>query len=95
MTALDAADSLTPDMRRDFAVVIPAYNEAPVVPELIGALRDSFRKYSLEGEIILVDDGSDDGTGDLAEELGAGWENLKILRHRANLGKTEALVTAA
>ena len=95
MTALEAAESLTPDMRRDFAVVVPAYNETPVIPELIGALRDAFGKYALDGEVILVDDGSDDGTGDLAEEVGEGWSNLRVLRHRTNLGKTEALVTAS
>jgi len=43
----------------------------------------------------LVDDGSDDGTGDLAEREGEGWSNLRVLRHRINQGKTEALVTAA
>ena len=42
-----------------------------------------------------MDDGSDDGTGELAEREGEGWPNLRVLRHRANLGKTEALVTAA
>jgi len=95
MNALEAAGSLSPDMRRDFAVVVPAYNEAPVIPELIEALRKTFRDMELEGEVLLVDDGSDDGTGDLAEREGEGWSKLRVLRHRTNLGKTEALVTAA
>ncbi len=90
-----AADSLTQAMRRDFAVVVPAFNEAPVVPELVRALREAFRVYGLEGEVILVDDGSTDKTGDLAEREGKGWEALRVLRHRSNQGKTEALVTAA
>jgi glycosyltransferase involved in cell wall biosynthesis len=95
MNALEAAGSLSPEMRRDFAVVVPAYNEAPVVPELIAALKRAFQEFELDGEVILVDDGSDDGTADLAEREGEGWPNLRVLRHRANLGKTEALVTAA
>jgi glycosyltransferase involved in cell wall biosynthesis len=82
-------------MRRSFAVVVPAFNEAPVIPELISSLRESFQEFGLEGEVVLVDDGSTDGTGDLAEREGEGWPNLRVLRHRVNLGKTEALVTAA
>ena len=95
MNALEAAGSLSPELRRDFAVVVPAYNEAPVIPELIAALKKAFREYQLEGEVILVDDGSSDGTADLAEGEGEGWSNLRVLRHRSNFGKTEAIVTAA
>jgi glycosyltransferase involved in cell wall biosynthesis len=95
MNALESANSLSPDMRRDFAVVVPAFNEAPVVPELVRALKAAFQEYDLDGEVLLVDDGSDDGTGDLAVREAGGWPNLKVLRHRTNLGKTEALVTAA
>ena len=95
MNALEAAGTLSTDMRRDFAVVVPAYNEAPVIPELIEALKTTFREMKLEGEVLLVDDGSDDGTGDLAEREGEGWSNLRVIRHRTNQGKTEALVSAA
>ncbi len=95
MNALETAQSLSPDMRRDFAVVIPAFNEAPMVPDLIKGLKELFQECGLEGEVLLVDDGSTDGTGDLAEREGDGWTNLRVLRHRTNLGKTEALVTAA
>jgi glycosyltransferase involved in cell wall biosynthesis len=82
-------------MRRDFAVVVPAFNEAPVVPDLISALREAFQRFRLEGEVIFVDDGSTDGTAELAEREGKGWEGFRVLRHRVNLGKTEALLTAA
>ncbi len=87
--------TLSPEMRRDFAVVIPAFDEAPVVPELIRELRETFHRHDLSGEVILVDDGSSDGTGDLAEEQASGWAGFRVLRHRINQGKTEALVTAA
>ena len=94
-TPHDAAEALSPEMRRDFAVVVPALNEAPIIPELISALREAFQEFRLEGEVILVDDGSTDGTAELAEREGEGWTNLRVLRHRVNLGKTEAMVTAA
>jgi glycosyltransferase involved in cell wall biosynthesis len=95
MTAREAAATLTPEMRRDFAVVVPAFNEAPMVPDLIQGLKGAFQEYQLDGEVLLVDDGSTDGTGDLADREGEGWRNFRVLRHRTNLGKTEALVTAA
>jgi glycosyltransferase involved in cell wall biosynthesis len=81
-------------MRRDFAVVVPAYNEAEMVPALVRELRRAFAQYDLRGEVLLVDDGSTDGTAELAEREAAGWDALRVLRHRTNLGKTEALQTA-
>lgn len=93
--ALEAARGLSPEMRSDFAVVVPAFDEAPVVPDLVRELRDAFERFDLHGEVILVDDGSSDGTADVARREAAGWDALRVVRHRANLGKTEALVTAS
>ncbi len=82
-------------LRRDFAVVVPAYNEAPVVEDLVRELREAFREHDLDGEVLLVDDGSTDGTGQRAREAASDWPALRVLEHRKNLGKTEAIVTAA
>lgn len=84
-----------PDAYRDFALVVPAYDEAPNVPRLVRELRAAFREHGLSGEVLLVDDGSADGTGDLAEAEAAGWNRMRVLRHPSNRGKTEALLTAA
>jgi len=81
--------------RHDFAVIVPAYNEAPVIPDLVRELRATFEQNGLRGEVLLVDDGSDDGTADLAEREAAGWPALRVLRHERNRGKTEAMITAA
>ena len=93
--AREAAVGLTAEARRDFAVVIPAFNEAPVVPALISELRDTFERFELSGEILFVDDGSTDGTADLVEKEARGWPLLRVVRHPTNLGKTEAMITAA
>ena len=91
----ESVGRLSPEARRDFAVVIPAFNEAPVVPDLIAELRATFERFDLDGEVLVVDDGSTDGTGDLAEEQAGDWSSVRVLRHRTNLGKTEAMLTAA
>jgi glycosyltransferase involved in cell wall biosynthesis len=82
--------------RRRFAVLVPAYNEAENIGALFEALEATFARHSLDGEVILVDDGSTDETYAYAvagaERLGS---RFKVARHRRNLGKTEAMVTGA
>ncbi|MDP2955627.1 MAG: glycosyltransferase family 2 protein [Longimicrobiales bacterium] len=95
VAAREAARALSDEMRRDFAVVVPAFNEAPVVPELVRELRATFETLGLSGEVILVDDGSTDGTAELARREAEGWEAFKVVSHRKNLGKTEAMLTGA
>jgi glycosyltransferase involved in cell wall biosynthesis len=82
-------------LRRDFAVLVPAFDEAENVPALYRELRETFARHGLEGEVILVDDGSGDGTYDAAVRESASFPRARVLRHRRNLGKTEAMVTAA
>jgi glycosyltransferase involved in cell wall biosynthesis len=86
---------LSEDLRHDFAVVIPAFNEAPVIPDLIRELREMFDAHGLSGQVILVDDGSTDQTAQIAETEGGDWPLLEVVRHRTNLGKTEAMLSAA
>ncbi len=88
-TALDR------EIRRNFSVIIPAFNESPNIPELLRELRRTFQEHQLAGEIILVDDGSTDDSAEVALREGAGLNRFKLKRHRRNLGKTEALLTGA
>ena len=85
---------LTEDNRKNFTLVIPAYNESPVMTDLIAELRTSFTRHQLTGEIILIDDGSTDDTRQLARTLTDDWPLVRVLHHRKNLGKTEAIITA-
>lgn len=65
------------------------------MPELIAELRAAFAHHGLDGEVVLVDDGSVDGTAEAALAAADGWPALRVLRHAVNRGKTEAIVTAA
>ncbi len=81
--------------RHNFAVAIPAKDEVEVMADLFRELRETFARHGLDGEIVLVDDGSTDGTYEAALRESAGMPNVRIVRHRRNRGKTEAMVTAA
>ena len=81
--------------KSDFAVIVPAFNEAPVVPDLVRELRAAFERHGLDGEVVLVDDGSTDETAEVAAREADGWAAFKVVRHKRNLGKTEAMVTGA
>ena len=82
-------------VKRRFAVVIPALNEVENVPELLAELRATWERHGLEGDVVLVDDGSTDGTAERTESVGGEWSRLTVVRHRRNFGKTEALMTGA
>lgn len=84
---------LSAETRRNFAVIVPAFNESDNVPDLVREFAALFRKYDLTGDIVLVDDGSTDGTAQRARELGG--DRWKVVSHRRNFGKTEAMLTGA
>jgi dolichyl-phosphate beta-glucosyltransferase len=67
------------------SIVIPAFNEALRLPETLAQLRKWLAEASYRHEIVVVDDGSTDGTGEVARETGG--EALVLLRHQPNRGK--------
>jgi len=70
------------------SVVIPVYNEINTIKELINRVK----RVALDKEIIIVDDGSDDGTREYLESIKNDTE-LKVLLHKRNRGKGDALKT--
>ena len=82
-------------LQSNFAVVIPAYDEVENMADLFEDLRSTFERYGLQGEVILVDDGSADGTAEQAAAQAARLDRFRLVRHRRNLGKTEALLSGA
>ncbi len=55
----------------DLSVVIPCLNEEETVETCIKKCLDSFEKLGIKGEVVVSDNGSDDGTTKLSEKLGA------------------------
>jgi glycosyltransferase involved in cell wall biosynthesis len=78
------------------SVLIPARNEAGNIPLLLEKIGRAFYGPTLRGracELVLIDDGSTDGTGDLAASLAGDYPFLRLVRHRRNRGLTAALRT--
>ena len=82
-------------LRENFAVLIPAYNEVENIPALFAAIQSTFERHGLNGEVVLINDGSTDDTYAAAQKEGARFKRFHALKHRRNLGKTEAMVTGA
>ncbi len=80
------------------SVVVPAWDEAPNMADLFAETAEAFERHGLDAEVVLVDDGSADGTLDAARRAAgdAGLDGrTRLLRHDRNRGKTEALLTGA
>ena len=69
------------------SVVIPVYNEAATISELIGRVQS----VDLPKEIIVVDDGSTDGTRDALARMEKQHDNLRVFLQKKNRGKGAAL----
>ena len=74
--------------RLRLSVVIPAYNECQTIEELLQRVIDS----PFDKEILVVDDGSNDGTRELLQKLD-GQCGVRVLLHEVNQGKGAALAT--
>lgn len=83
-------DSRTPDQVH-LSVVIPIYNERVVLPMLYERLTRLLAPLAVSYELVLVDDGSRDGSGDYMVQLAASCPEVKAVRLSRNFGKEAAL----
>ncbi len=73
---------------QEISVVIPAFNEESQIKEVITELRALLRQQGISAEVLVVDDGSTDGTARAASAAGA-----RVIKHRSNRGYGAALKT--
>jgi dolichyl-phosphate beta-glucosyltransferase len=76
-------------MSYSLSIVIPAYNEAARLGETLQIVFEYLNQYIPDSEVIVVDDGSSDGTADVAEQSFdcAGSVAARAIRGKANRGK--------
>lgn len=74
-----------------FSMVVPTYNEAGGIERLIRSLDDIFRRDGLDGEIVVVDDNSPDGTGAIVDNLAAELP-VRCLHRPGKLGLSSGVI---
>ena len=79
------------DKSLDISVVVPLYNERESLAELVAWIDRVARENNLSYEIIMVDDGSRDGSWQEIERLSALYPAIRAIRFARNYGKSAAL----
>lgn len=75
----------------EVSIVVPVYNERDNVEALYSALKSALQLMNCPYEIIMVDDGSSDGSYAVLSRLAADDTSLKVIRFRRNFGQTAAM----
>jgi dolichyl-phosphate beta-glucosyltransferase len=83
-------DALTTDQPY-LSVVLPAYNETHRLPDTLFTLKSYLKRRFPQHEVIVVDDGSRDGTSQLVRSLQSEWPELRLLVQPKNMGKGAAV----
>lgn len=76
------------------SVLIPVYNERATVDELLAAVLDATLPDGVDLDVVVVDDGSSDGSGEHLAEVIPAMERVRLFRHQENRGKGAAIRTA-
>ena len=79
------------EYNKDISIVISLYNEAESLPELLRWIRQVMEKEGYQYEIIMVDDGSRDGSWEIIKEAASSDSHIRGISFRRNYGKSAAL----
>ncbi len=85
------ADPRVPDDVPDISVVVPTLNEFDNIRELASRVFAACAEGGIAVEMVVVDDGSTDGTGEIVEEMGANLP-IKLVRRPRKMGITSAIL---
>ena len=75
------------------SLILPAHNEAPNIEWVVNAALVELPKHFAATEIVVVDDGSVDGTGEIADRLAAGHPEVRVVHHPKNRGYGAAITS--
>ena len=73
------------------SMFFPAYNDAGTIASLVIQAQEAIRQLTPDFEVIVVNDGSRDQTGQIAEELARTYPNVRVIHHIGNRGYGGAL----
>ncbi len=75
----------------EFSVVVPVYNEIGCLDPLVERVRGALDSADIDWELVLVDDGSTDGSGEKMDELSMAERRISVLHFEANCGQSAGL----
>ena len=78
-------------VRATISVVLGTYNEAENINKLIPLIQNVFQTESLDGEIVVVDDSSPDGTGEIVHKFESEYDNVRLFSRPGKLGHGSAI----
>lgn len=81
----------TRDREIDLSVVVPVYDELDNLDSLVARIRATLDQSGMAWELVVVDDGSTDGSGQRLDELAESEPRLRVLHFTANCGQSAAL----
>ena len=73
------------------SIIIPTYNERENIEIIVPRIFSALKKQSIRGEVIIVDDNSPDGTGEVAENM-KGKYSVKVIHRSGKLGLSTAVI---
>jgi glycosyltransferase involved in cell wall biosynthesis len=79
--------------RISLTAFFPAYNDQHTIEGIVRTVADEMRKVTDDFEVLVVDDGSKDETGDILDRLKGELPFLRVIHHERNLGYGAALIT--
>ena len=75
-------------------IAMPAYDEAPNLDRVATEALESLAASGVDGELLIVDDGSTDGTDVIADRIAAADARVRVVHHGANRGFSGAMTTS-
>ena len=75
----------------ELSIIIPAYNEEKRLPQTLASIDKFLRKEKINAELIVVSDGSSDGTEEVVQKLKNEVSNLNLISYKQNQGKGYAV----
>ena len=88
---MDRADTERGNGLKVISVVIPIFNEEQNITPLYRELKAVLGDMGAEYEVIFIDDGSDDGSDEVLQQLAQGDKQVKVIQFRKNFGQTAAI----
>ena len=82
---------MSPEKRPSLSIFFPAYNDAGTIASLAIVAHMTARELTDDYEVIVVEDGSPDHTGELLDEMAGHFPWLKVVHHQKNRGYGGAL----